>query len=429
MLQSLDTLIAFIVILLTTSLLVTILVQMLSSAFALRGKNLGNALALTFQSIDPTIGKDAYKLAERILGDPRLSDSTFAWKRAPEERKPNQIAPWGWWSLGKGWQLAGDVRPNEIYELLNKISIDPKDALKAEATKVLGLLGVPDKVTSAASDKLSVLLTIADTIADKEQKAAIAAGIADAQGALSHLATNITHDIDDAEAALAKWFDAAHDRAQQWFQSHTHLFTIVCGVVLAFLLQLDAVEILKFVSTNAAARAALVASADKLVEKADRILEKNGSLLDHIYDTAKKQIPVIDLPKEVRSAATNSEALKKAIQDDAAHKVPPDFGAKYDAAEKEAIDAYYKERRAQMVDLTKGVDAGGFNLIPDMLGHRWGTYGETFCAHFWGMLVTAGLLSLGAPFWYNCLKDLTSLRPAVSKIIGKEKAAETKTKK
>jgi hypothetical protein len=53
MLQSLDTLIAFVIILLAASLLVTILVQMLSAAFALRGKNLGNALALTFQSINP----------------------------------------------------------------------------------------------------------------------------------------------------------------------------------------------------------------------------------------------------------------------------------------------------------------------------------------------------------------------------------------
>ena len=55
MLQSIDTLIGFVVILLAASLLVTILVQMLSAAFALRGKNLGNALALTFQSIDPKL--------------------------------------------------------------------------------------------------------------------------------------------------------------------------------------------------------------------------------------------------------------------------------------------------------------------------------------------------------------------------------------
>ena len=424
MLQSLDTLIAFVVILLTTSLLVTILVQMLSSAFALRGKNLGNALALTFQSIDPTIGADAYKLAERILADPRLSDSLFANKKAGKTVNPNQDAPWGWWSLGKGWQLAGDIRPDEIFELLNKISIDPNDALKAEATKVLGLLGVPNKVTSAASAKLSVLLSIADNVTDKEQKAAIAAGIADAQGALSNLAVNITHDADDAKAALAKWFDAAHDRAQQWFQSHTRLFTIVCGILLAFLLQLDSVEIFKFVSTNAAARAALVGSADKLIEKADLILKNSGSILDGIYKAETGKFPALKLAPEALKSATNSSLLRDEIRRALGTPEPKDFDTTYDTAEKGAIEAWYKERNDQ---LTKDVAATGFDLLSKKLGQRWGTYWETFCAHFWGMLITAGLLSLGAPFWYNSLKDITSLRPAVSKLIGEEKAAQTQT--
>ena len=216
------------------------------------------------------------------------------------------------------------------------------------------------------------------------------------------------------------------------FRCTRAFFTIICGIVLAFLLQLDAAEIFKFVSTNATARAALAANADKLVDKADGILEKNGSLLDRIYDTVKKKIPMIDLPKDVRTAAANSAALKKAIQDDATHKVPADFNTKYDAAEKEAIDAYYKDRRAQMDDLTKGVAATGFNILPNRLWHRWdsenGTGWDHFVSHLWGMLITAGLLSLGAPYWYNILKNLTSLRPAVSKLIDEEKAAETKTR-
>jgi len=49
MLQSLDTLIAFVVIMTVVSLFVTIIVQMVSAALSLRGKNLANALALTFR--------------------------------------------------------------------------------------------------------------------------------------------------------------------------------------------------------------------------------------------------------------------------------------------------------------------------------------------------------------------------------------------
>jgi hypothetical protein len=49
MLNTIDTVIAFAVIMTVLSLLITIVVQMVSSAFSLRGKNLANALALTFK--------------------------------------------------------------------------------------------------------------------------------------------------------------------------------------------------------------------------------------------------------------------------------------------------------------------------------------------------------------------------------------------
>src|SRR6201987_6333241 len=77
MLNPLDTVIAFSVIMTVLSLLITIIVQMVSAAFSLRGKNLANALALTFQTIDPNIGKYAHSLAAQILRDPIFSDSLW----------------------------------------------------------------------------------------------------------------------------------------------------------------------------------------------------------------------------------------------------------------------------------------------------------------------------------------------------------------
>src|ERR1700712_4597435 len=80
MLQSIDTLIAFVLIMTVASLFVTIVVQMFSAALSLRGKNLANALALTFQTIDPALGERAHQLAAKILSDPLLSDSTLTRK-------------------------------------------------------------------------------------------------------------------------------------------------------------------------------------------------------------------------------------------------------------------------------------------------------------------------------------------------------------
>jgi hypothetical protein len=418
MLQSLDTLIAFIVILLTTSLLVTILVQMLSSAFALRGKNLGNALALTFQSIDPTIGAAAYKLAERILADPRLSDSLFANKKAGKTVNPNQDAPWGWWSLGKGWQLAGDIRPDEIHQLLTKISCTAGDNLGPTATNLLGKLNVPNIDVAKAKSDLAAVETSANTLADSAEKTAVTNAVTAATASLQSVADHIATELD----SLAQHFNTAHDRAQQWFQTHTRIFTIACGILLAFLLQLDSVEIFKFVSTNAVGRAALVASADKVVKEADSTLDEKGGLIKRIADAwaSKHKQATIDL-KGISHTGQLQEALANQTSD---------FQAKdFDDLVEATTKAYYKDQSDKLTELTKGVSATGFDFLPKKLGQRWGAYGETFWAHFWGMLITAGLLSLGAPFWYNSLKDLTSLRPAVSKLIGEEKAAETKTKK
>src|SRR6266480_2693019 len=83
MLNTLDTVIAFAVIMTVLSLLITIVVQMVSAALSLRGKNLANALALTFQTIDPKVGEHAHSLAAQILRDPIFSDSILRSKNRP----------------------------------------------------------------------------------------------------------------------------------------------------------------------------------------------------------------------------------------------------------------------------------------------------------------------------------------------------------
>ena len=79
MLSTLDIVIGFAVIMTVLSLFITLLVQMVSTGLALRGKNLANALSLTFQTIDPKIGEHAHSLAAQILRDPIFSDSI--WRR------------------------------------------------------------------------------------------------------------------------------------------------------------------------------------------------------------------------------------------------------------------------------------------------------------------------------------------------------------
>ena len=45
-------------------------------------------------------------------------------------------------------------------------------------------------------------------------------------------------------------------------------------------------------------------------------------------------------------------------------------------------------------------------------------------SQLFGVLLSGALLSLGAPFWFSCLKSLTNLRPILA---GKLKEEETKS--
>src|SRR5687768_1119645 len=90
MLNTLDVVIAFAVIMTVLSLFITILVQMVSALLSLRGKSLANALSLTFQTIDPRIGKQAHSLAAQILRDPIFCDSIW---RDKSRKAPTNIDP------------------------------------------------------------------------------------------------------------------------------------------------------------------------------------------------------------------------------------------------------------------------------------------------------------------------------------------------
>ena len=83
MLQSIDTLIAFVVIMTVASLFVTIIVQMFSAALSLRGKNLANALAITFQTIDPSLGASTMCTRNQAAGEPGSRRLYFTSRRSP----------------------------------------------------------------------------------------------------------------------------------------------------------------------------------------------------------------------------------------------------------------------------------------------------------------------------------------------------------
>src|SRR5204863_4799423 len=143
MLESLDTLIAFVLIMLVVSMLITICVQMVSAALNLRGKYLGQGLAHTFSTILPDMA-NADTLACRILSGRLLSDSKF---QPSSTDKPTDDA------TSNFRRCATAVRPDEVFDALHRIATGRTQHLadlKGEAQDILKGLGVSDAVMQSA---------------------------------------------------------------------------------------------------------------------------------------------------------------------------------------------------------------------------------------------------------------------------------------
>ncbi|MGB7790136.1 MAG: hypothetical protein WBL39_02900, partial [Terrimicrobiaceae bacterium] len=77
-LERLDTIIAFVVILAGVSLLVTVFTQVVSAFLGLRGTNLRWGIETLLKELDPSLKAYAATITEHVLHHPLISDSTLS---------------------------------------------------------------------------------------------------------------------------------------------------------------------------------------------------------------------------------------------------------------------------------------------------------------------------------------------------------------
>jgi len=440
MLDSLDTLIAFVLIMLVVSLLITILVQMFGALLNLRGWNLLMGLKKTFAVIVPDTGKigfSRYSLINRQDYEGRKELAKYVLKGGLIS---DSFLPW----IFTIWRHASAVRPDEIFDAIHRIAIGREPAtegLKANARKILLGLGVTEATiddaaaqinsATATTKKLTDAVTevsggLPDDAKAKLQAARddLASQLKAAGDAVASQVIGVAGEIDSAYQRFHYWSCIAQERAQQWLTMHTRILTVLFAVVAAFALQLDAVEIFKLVSSNKTVRDKLVAQAATVEAQAARILVDTNVLRKALKDWADRQtdaaikdplltitVADIDTREDVQKKvadALNTEALKN-------KKPIGSFNAAVTAATKKQVE----DDSAELRTLKNDLDSAGFALIAkDGLGRRW-TEGWTY-PHVLGVLFSVALLSLGAPFWYTTLKNLVDLRSQVAQNISKE---------
>jgi hypothetical protein len=403
-LEHLDTVIAFVVILAGVSLLVTVFTQAISGLFGLRGANLLWGIETLLKELDPNLEAHAKTIAGKILHHPLVSDSTLS----------------GAGSWATRWTLASAIRKDELLEILHALAPpapQPQPGAQTQPAWQVALAKSLDELDSTAGESLKLAAPEIEKLFPNDPDKA--------QQIIDQLITSTEH----LPGAISKWFDSMMDRVSQRFTVHMRIWTILFSFVVAFALHLDALRLLNQLSSDAELRARLVSSADALTKKADEILVTSNNVPADVYVDAMNKL-IAAHPKELSSLGKPSGFtdlgggkawLKSKLE---AAKIPETdrWLQEYDSLVPQAALRTAADNLQSILN-----DKLKFQLIPDPYPKRWYNYWTPSWLHFWGVLASAALLSLGAPFWFNTLKTLTNLRPTIASKEQQERQGSVQT--
>ncbi|MCC7175846.1 MAG: hypothetical protein IT159_11680 [Bryobacterales bacterium] len=208
----------------------------------------------------------------------------------------------------------------------------------------------------ASAVRLEEFLSVLNVVAPQLDRPAAAA-------AAPLLGDSVPGGIPNPRERLEARFQTAMDRVSQRFAMHMRVWTVAFSILVAFAAHLDAFRLLTELSSKPELRARIASSAEAVANRANELLGPEGL-----------------------ASSSNAAAFRVEVS---------------------ALSAKAGELREEL-------GRSGLRLVPDPYP-GWPDFpGWPRNLHFWGILVTAALLSLGAPFWFHALKTLSNLRPALA---------------
>jgi hypothetical protein len=392
-LEHFDTILAFVLIITGVSLIITTLTQMVSALLGLRGTNLRWGLETLLANVDPSLKDHAGEISRRVLQHALASDSVFS------KFETNLIGR---------WRLASAIRQDELIAILRMLPAEvtgqSTDGKKTEWAAVLQK-SLDELDPKAANDLVLVATEVKKLFPNDAAKAEkIMAPLIDS-------ATTLPAKID-------QWFDSVMDRSAQRFTLHMRIWTVFFAVLLAFALQLDTFSLFTALSTDAQLRAQIITSADTLQAKADDLLATTTNASPAAYGVAMKQLVaehtnelrVADLPAGFTSLAAAEDWLAAELKKQNISDPDNRWARHYEEMIPQA------KLRAATENLNSVIsDKLIVQLVPQPYPNPFYKNWQPTNRVFWGILASAALLSLGAPFWFNVLKNLSNLRPLLAK--------------
>ena len=373
MLTHLDALVSLCVVLLLGSLLVTVVTQIVISVFNLRGRNLFWGLNRLLHELQPGVKDEIDEIVHKLLTFPLIAKAKN--------------------------RYATVIRVEELSKLLLKFSEYPqKYKLSESATEWI------THFTKIDEEKLAEQIgLLPDNLEDTLQK-----NLLKIYRAISRQLQQSREKLIDLE----DWFDKISDRMSERFSLHSKIISISASLIVAFSMQLNSIDLIQNIYADADLRARLVSSTDIFLEKGEQLLAQR-STFNIAMDSLSVQHKEFQLPSA--PAFTSRIAATSWLRQSA----PPDVNIDslteiYNQLLDKVTVVYMGQLGQEALALRDQLNNLGLKMLDEH--YSWDLNSWPIRKYF-GIVISVVLLSLGAPFWFNALKNLANLR---SKIVQKE---------
>ena len=385
-LERFDTVMSFVVVMLLLSMLVTIFVQCVVAISGLRGWNLSLGVQQLIRHVDSDLAGHATKIAEAVLAHPSIAHMP---------------------TIG-GRRKATAIRQQELIRIMKDLATTPPadwdEATKQVVTKTFASI-------NAASPAAEKVVTELKKLFPSQTEAL--------QDAVNRGLTQMSA----CESKVDEWFDTVMDRTTDRFVLHTRWITAACAFALAIALQVDALQTFKQLSTNVEVRTHIIQGADAALKQAEGVLNSDTATplasralkaiaSDKSVDASDQAI-LDDVPTTLVTRKDGHSWIDSNIAADKRAKISKAFEARFgeEASNRlNTLSASFDQVKASLTGT--GLQLFGNALPEDML-----IAGIPITS---GMLVAGLFLSLGAPFWFNALKQLANLRPVIAGKVEKD---------
>jgi hypothetical protein len=233
----------------------------------------------------------------------------------------------------------------------------------------------------------------------------------------------INNNVNKIETSINTWFDSAMDRVSQSFIRRTRFWTICFSIIVAFVFHIDVFSLFEQISTDAELRASLIASSNAILSHADEVVGKS-SIVPAVYTESISQLKFQDktgTAKELGNppAFTSREEGEKWIRKQlGGNNLTDSLINHYKAIIDKNLSNSIEEMKDRAYSIKYELEKTKLQLIPQPFPD-WDYF--PINKKFWGVLVMAAFLSLGAPFWFKTLKIMSALRPILAEKEDKEK--------